>query len=63
LFDRAEVKEGGTFVRIVRENEFVVQYEPPLLEAVTLTDCMPASPSCGVKLNVFVVGLNAIKFA
>jgi hypothetical protein len=56
------VKEGGIFFRIVRENDLVVEFEPPLL-AVTLTDCVPASPSCGVKLNVFVVGLNAIKFA
>ena len=60
-FDRGYAKEGGAFARIVRENELVIDFEPSL--AVTLTDCVPASPSLGVKVNVLVAELNAMIFA
>lgn len=54
------MKEGGAFGRIVRENDIMVDFTPSL--AVTLTDCVPASPSCGEKVNVFVSESNAMKF-
>jgi hypothetical protein len=55
------LKYGAVFATIVRVNELVVDKEPSL--AVTLTDCVPASPSCGVKVKVLVAELNVIKLA